>query len=150
MPHRSVLRTEETIRRELAFILDRNLADPRIGMVTVTKVELSVDSRYARVYVSFLGDEDEKQKSLHLLRKARRFVRGELAHSLRLRVAPELTFLIDESSENYIRIANVLKKIESEDAEEGAEGADELNGDGAEEAGDEGAEEGSDDAERQD
>ena len=149
MPHRSVLRTEATIRRELAFILDRNLQDPRIGMVTVTKVELSVDSRYAKVYVSFLGDDDEKQKSLHLLRKARRFVRGELAHSLRLRVAPELTFLIDESSENYIHIANVLKKIEEKDAEGSAEGAAELSADGAEEAGDAEADEGSDDSERQ-
>lgn len=124
MTHKRVLRAAEAIRRELGFILDRKLADPRIGMVTVTRIELSEDLRYAKVYVSFLGDADKTTESFRLLRKARKFIRGELAHSLRMRVAPELTFLIDDSSENYIRIANVLKRIE--------EGGPEANAGGSE------------------
>jgi ribosome-binding factor A len=111
-----VLRAGEAIKRELGFILDRKIEDPRIGMVTVTRVDLSDDLRYAKVYVSFLGEKAEREASFRLLLKARRFIRSELAHTLRLRVAPELTFVIDDSSENYIRISRVLKEIEEEDA----------------------------------
>ena len=128
MSHKRVLRAGEAIRRELGFILDRKLADPRIGMVTVTRVDLSEDLRYAKVFVSFLADEEERQESLRLLRKARRFVRGELAHSLRFRVAPELTFLMDDSSEKYIRIAKVLGDIQEEDSDGRGERPDEDSG----------------------
>ena len=128
MAHKRVLRAGEAIRRELGFILDRKLADPRIGMVTVTRVELSEDLRYAKVFVSFLSDEKEREASLRVLRKARRFIRGELAHALRFRVAPELTFLIDDSSENYIRISNVLKDIEEDDSEGRGERPEEDSG----------------------
>lgn len=125
MSQKRVLRAGETIKRELGFILDRKIEDPRIGMVTVTRVDLSEDLRYAKVYVSFLGEEEEKKASFRLLLRARKFIRGELAHTLRLRVAPELTFLIDDSSENYIRIASVLKQIEDEEAERGGDEQDE-------------------------
>lgn len=124
MAHKRVLRAGEAIRRELGFILDRKLADPRIGMVTVTRLDLSEDLRYAKVFVSFLVEEEEREQSLRYLRKARKFVRGELAHALRLRVAPELTFMLDDSSENYIRIANVLKEVEREDSEDGGDEPD--------------------------
>jgi ribosome-binding factor A len=128
LAHKRVLRAGEAIKRELGFILDRKLCDPRIGMVTVTRVDMSEDLRYAKIFVSFLNDEAERDTSLRLLRKARRFIRGELAHSLRFRVAPELTFLIDESSGNYIRISEVLKDIEKEDSEERGEQPDEDGG----------------------
>ena len=128
MSHKRVLRASEAIRRELGVILDRKLADPRIGMVTVTRVDLSEDLRYAKVFVSFLCDDEKRDESLRLLRKARRFVRGELAHSLRFRVAPELTFLIDDSSKNYIRISSVLKDIQEEDSEGRSEQPDEDTG----------------------
>jgi ribosome-binding factor A len=124
LAHKRVLRAGEAIRRELGFILDRKLADPRIGMVTVTRVDMSDDLRYAKVFVSFLTEGEEREQSLRLLRKARKFVRGELAHTLRLRVAPELTFVIDDSSENYIRIANVLKQVEEDAARPGEEPGD--------------------------
>jgi ribosome-binding factor A len=126
LAHKRVLRAGEAIKRELGFILDRKLADPRIGMVTVTRVDLSEDLRYAKVFVSFLVDKEERELSLRYLRKARRFVRGELARSLRLRVAPELTFLMDDSSENYIRIAEVLKQVDEEDSEGRSDGSDET------------------------
>jgi len=127
LAHKRVLRAAEAIRRELGFILDRKVDDPRIGMVTVTRVDLSDDLRYAKVFVSFLTDGEEREKSLRFLRKARRFVRGELAHSMRMRVAPDLTFLIDDSSENYIRIAKALK-VAQEDSEERSDGPDDDSG----------------------
>ena len=118
MAHKRVLRAAEQVQRELGFILDRKMSDPRIGMVTVTRVEMSDDLRYAKVFVSFLGDEEERAERLRLLRKARKFVRAELSHTLRMRVTPELTFVIDDSSENYIRISKVLSEIDHERTEE--------------------------------
>jgi len=114
VPGKRVLRVAEAVRRELGFILDRKLGDPKIGMVTVTRVELSDDLRYARVFVSFLGGVGGKE-SLKRLRHAGRFLRAELAHRIDLRVVPRLTFILDDSAENYIRIAEVLKTIHDQD-----------------------------------
>jgi len=112
--HKRVLRVAETIRRELSIILDRKMEDPRIVMATVTRVELSKDLKYAKVLVSLLGDEDEQTRSLTLIRKAVKFIRGELAYSLRLRAVPELTFELDDSAEKYIAITKVLDEINLE------------------------------------
>jgi ribosome-binding factor A len=117
-----ILRVGEIIRRELGFILDREIEDPRIGMITITRVELSDDLRYAKIYVGILGEEAEQKARLRLLRRAGRFLRSELAHRIDLRVAPELTFVIDDSAENYIRIAKLLKQIHDEDTRDGGEG----------------------------
>ncbi len=114
MVHKRVLRVAETIRRELSIILDRKMEDPRIVMATVTRVELSKDLKYAKVLVSLLGDEDEQTRSLTLIRKAVKFIRGELAYSLRLRAVPELTFELDDSAEKYIAITKVLDEINLE------------------------------------
>ncbi len=114
MAHKRVLRVAETIRRELSLILDRKMEDPRIVMATVTRVELSQDLKYAKVLVSLLGDEHEQERSLKLIRKAVKFIRGELAFSLRLRAVPELTFELDDSAEKYLRIAKVLDEINRE------------------------------------
>lgn len=124
MAHKRVLRVAETIRRELSIILDRKLEDPRIVMATVTRVELSDDMKYAKVYVSLLGEKDEQDRSLKLIRKAVKFIRGELAYSLRLRAVPHLTFVLDDSAENYIRIAKVLNDIHAEDADRPERGED--------------------------
>ncbi len=114
MTNKKILRVAEQLRRELGFILDQKLGDRRVGMVTITRVELSDDMKYAKIYVSFLGDEDRSQ-SLKRLKHARRFLRAELATCMDVRVVPELTFMIDDSSENYIKIAEVLKKIHEQD-----------------------------------
>jgi ribosome-binding factor A len=110
-----VLRVAEAIRRELGFIFDRELEDPRIGMVTVTRVDLSDDLRHAKVFVSFLGDDEEKERGLKLIRKARGYLRSELAGRLDLRVVPELAFVIDESAENYLRIEKLIREIHDEE-----------------------------------
>lgn len=123
-----ILRVGEIIRRELGFILDREIDDPRIGMITITRIELSDDLRYAKIYVGILGDEEERKVRLRLLRRAGRFLRTELAHRIDLRVAPELTFVLDDSSENYIKIAKLLKQIHDEETPEGGAGPAEDRG----------------------
>lgn len=134
MANKRVLRVTEALRRELGFILDRKLEDPKLGMVTVTRAELSDDLRYAKVYVSFLGGL-EPPESLRRLKRARRFLRGELASRLRLRVVPELTFFLDESSENYLRIASVLQDIHEEDSDRDGEVEENPEPGGEDEAG---------------
>lgn len=117
MSRKRVLRVTEAVKRELGFILDRQVEDPRIGMVTVTRVELSDDLRYAKVHVSFLGGDEEKARGLKLLKKARGYIRSELAGRLDLRVVPELAFIIDESAENYLKIEKLIREIHEEELE---------------------------------
>jgi len=121
MERKRALRAAEAIQRETADILDHGIRDPRMAMmVTVTRVDLSEDLRYAKIFVSVLGGEQEKEQALRLLRRARRFIRGQLAGRIDLRVVPEITFALDESAENYLRIDDVLKKIREEDRDRGA------------------------------
>jgi ribosome-binding factor A len=116
MERKRALRAAEAIQREMGVILDRRIRDPRMAMmVTVTHVDVSEDLRYAKVYVSVLGGREEKDMAFRLLRRARRFIRSQIAGCLDLRVAPEISFVLDESAENYIRIDTVLKEIHEEE-----------------------------------
>jgi ribosome-binding factor A len=116
MERKRALRAAEAIQREMGVILDRKIRDPRKAMmVTVTRVDVSEDLRYAKIFVSVLGGQEEKEMAFRLLRRARRFIRSELATYLDLRVAPEISFALDESAENYLRIDNVLKEIHEEE-----------------------------------
>lgn len=124
MSRKRVLRVTEAIKRELGFIIDRELHDPRIGMVTVTRVDLSEDLRHAKVFVSFLGGGEEKSRGLTLLRRARGYLRSELAGRLDLRVVPDLAFVIDESAENYLRIEKLIKEIHAEESGEEHDGSE--------------------------
>jgi ribosome-binding factor A len=124
MERKRALRAAEAIQRETADILDHGIRDPRMAMmVTVTRVDLSEDLRYAKILVSVLGGDQEKEQALRLLRRARRFIRSQLAGRIDLRVVPEISFALDESAENYLRIDGVLRKIHEEDRDRGDGGA---------------------------
>lgn len=125
MERKRALRAAEAIQREVSVILDRKIRDPRMAMmVTVTRVDVSEDLRYAKIFVSVLGGEQEKDMAYRLLRRARRFIRSELASCLDLRVAPEISFALDESAENYLRIDSVLKEIHEEERGRERDGSD--------------------------
>ena len=117
MTHKRVLRVAEALKRELGFILDREINDPNIGMATVTRVDLSDDLRYAKVFVSFLGGQKERESALRHLKRAHKFLRTQLAARMELRLVPELSFTLDESSEQYLRITRILKEIHAENGE---------------------------------
>lgn len=87
------------------------LKDPRIGFVTVTRVELAADLRNARVFVGILGTPEERKKSLAGLQAASGFLRRALGQSLRLRYTPELSFKYDEGLEHTDRVARLLDEI---------------------------------------
>jgi ribosome-binding factor A len=90
-----------------------DLKDPRLGFITVTRVELTSDLRYARVYVGILG-EDASGEGLTILRKAAGFVKREIGRRMRLRFAPEIDFRYDRGLEATERVARVLAEEEAE------------------------------------
>ena len=108
-------RLADQIRGEVAEIIEGELKDPRIGFVTVTRVDLSSDFAHARIQVSVLGDEQAREDSLSGLQSASGYVRHEVTQRLRLRRAPEITFTLDRSAEEAARIEELLGKIRRED-----------------------------------
>ncbi|MGD8895481.1 MAG: 30S ribosome-binding factor RbfA [Acidobacteriota bacterium] len=101
------------IRNEVARMIASDLKDPRLGFITVTRVELTSDLRYARVFVGALGEEGDRGTSLTVLRKAAGFVRREIGRRLRIRFAPEIDFRYDRGLEATDRVARVLSEEEA-------------------------------------
>jgi ribosome-binding factor A len=108
-------RLADQIRSEVAEIVEGELKDPRIGFVTVTRVDLSADGSHARILVSVLGDEQARTQSLAGLASAAGYVRHEITQRLRLRRAPELVFVLDRGAEDAARIEELLGKIRQGD-----------------------------------
>jgi len=107
-------RLADQIRTEVAEIISGELKDPRIGLVTVTGVEMTGDLRHVRVSVSVLGNVEAQQKSLEGLTSATGYVRHELSLRLPLRRAPELTFVLDHAAEENARLETLLQKLKDE------------------------------------
>ena len=103
-------RVGEMIKRDLSEILQKEMRDPRIAMVTVTNVEVTRDFYLARVFISVMGDEEEKQAALKSLKGASGFLRGRLGGLLELRTVPILQFRLDAGIERGIRMFEVLKE----------------------------------------
>jgi ribosome-binding factor A len=101
-------RVNEVIRQVLGDVIATDLKDPRIGFVTVTDVETSPDLRTARVYVSVLGGESERERALEGLRSSHGFLQGKIAAELRIKRTPTLTFHYDESVDRGVRISRLL------------------------------------------
>jgi len=103
-------RLVEEMREEIARMIISELKDPRLGFVTVTRVELAHDLRYARVYVGVLGSEAEREKSLTALHSAAGFIRRELGRRLRIHHSPEVDFRYDKGLEATDRVARLLQE----------------------------------------
>jgi ribosome-binding factor A len=106
-------RLAEEIREEVALLIASELKDPRIGFVTVTRVEVTPDLRTARIYVGVLGTEKQRTTSLAGLKQGAGFLRRALGRTLRLRYTPELLFQYDEGLEASDRVAKLLAEIGS-------------------------------------
>jgi ribosome-binding factor A len=107
---RRAARLAEEIREQVAELIAGKLKDPRIGFVTVTRVELTSDQRLARILVGVLGEKQARQKTLEGLRQATGFVRRELAQRLRLRFMPDIVFEYDRGLEATDRVARLLEE----------------------------------------
>jgi ribosome-binding factor A len=105
----------QLLREEISRIIERQLKDPRIGLATVTDVEVTPDLRHARVFVSIYGSEDEARAGFQALERATGFIRKELAKEhLRLRYLPELELRHDESIARGARISQLLEQVKRE------------------------------------
>ena len=103
-------RLAEEMKKEISQIFREEIKDPRVGFASITRVEVSSDLRYARVFVSVLGSTEERRQAITAIKKAGGFIRSELARRIRLRYMPELNFHLDESIEYGVRIANIIKE----------------------------------------
>jgi ribosome-binding factor A len=108
MPTARMRRVNEAILEVLGDAIATELKDPRIGFVTVTGVDTSPDLRSARVFVSVLGPEAERERTLEGLRSSHGFLQGKIASAMRLKRTPTLTFHYDESVDRGARITRLL------------------------------------------
>ncbi len=104
-------RLNDAIRDEISAILEGELADPRIGLATVSEVQLSPDGRSAHVLVAVDENDDAAEQTLKGLSAATGYIRHEIAERLRLRHAPDLIFRLDRSQQYGSRIDELLKRI---------------------------------------
>lgn len=113
--HRRSDRVAEAIREEVATFLASSVKDPRVqGLVTVTGVDLTRDLRHARVYVSVLGSDAERAATFDGLASLAGHLRSRVGRSLRLRLAPEISFKEDESVAHAARIESLLSSLRAE------------------------------------
>ncbi|AWK13415.1 30S ribosome-binding factor RbfA [Candidatus Fukatsuia symbiotica] len=116
-------RVAQELQKEIAIILQREIKDPRIGMVTVSSVEVSRDLVYAKVFVTFLNmltenaDPKTVTNGITVLQDASGYIRSLLGKAMRLRVVPELTFAYDSSLVEGMRISNLVTDVVKKDAE---------------------------------
>ena len=111
MAHR-IERVNSLIRQEISDLLQRQVKDPRLGnFIAVTEVFTSPDLKYAKVFVSHIGSEEEKQKTLSALASASGFFRRELGRRMKLRYTPELIFQWDDSIERGDRLLQLIDRL---------------------------------------
>jgi ribosome-binding factor A len=115
MSSRRIARLNDAFREEISDILRRQIKDPRLAVfITITRVEISADLSHAKVHVSVMGSEEEREGALKGLGAASSFLRREVGHRLALRRAPELSFRRDDSLEQGAHVLELLDEVEQE------------------------------------
>jgi ribosome-binding factor A len=103
-------RVADQIQRELAILIQQEVKDPRVGMVTITAVKVSKEFENALVYFTVMGDDAAVASTTEGLTKAAGFIRSELAHRLKLRTTPQLQFVYDTSIDDGARLSALINK----------------------------------------
>lgn len=106
-------RIDQLLRQEIGEILSRDLQDPRIGFVTITDVDTAPDLSTARVWVSVIGQPEEREQTMRALQRAMPFVRHELGSRIRLRRIPELQLRADDTAQRGTRVLQLLHELEA-------------------------------------
>lgn len=107
-------RVAALVQEVVSELIMRRVKDPRIGFVSVVKVDVPKDISQARIFVSVLGTDEEKEKTMEGLRSAQGLIRSEVAKVLGMRHAPEIQFALDEGIEHSIRVSKLLSEIKEE------------------------------------
>ena len=111
MQGKRVERVSELIRTELGNAIVNRIRDPRVGFVTITRVQVSADLHYAKVFYSVMGDEAKRAKTQEALNHARGFLQKDLAQELNLRYTPHLDFYLDDSLDHSLKINSILNEL---------------------------------------
>jgi ribosome-binding factor A len=108
-------RVAEQIQRELAELIQLEVKDPRVGLVTLTGVEVTQDYAHAKVYFTLMGSADQAPLAQAGLQHAAGFLRSQLAHRMKLRIMPQLHFIYDTSVEHGVRLSQLIDEAVSAD-----------------------------------
>jgi ribosome-binding factor A len=130
MPGHRMRRINEVLREVVGAAIASDLSDPRIGFVTVTAVQTSPDLRTAKVFVSVLGEEEDRVATLDALRSSHGVIQSRIAAETRMKRTPTLTFHYDETIEQGVRISRLLEDAPEADspAAEGEDASGEAEG----------------------
>ncbi|KDN10840.1 30S ribosome-binding factor RbfA [Gilliamella sp. Imp1-1] len=112
-------RVGHELQKEIAIILQREIKDPRLGMVTVSGVDISRDLSYAKVFVTFLNDDDPQviEQGLTVLNDAKGYIRTLIGKAMRLRIIPEIKFFYDESLVKGMQMSSLVADVIKQDNE---------------------------------
>ena len=102
---------EKALKKEINNIIYRKINDPRIKFVTLTRIKVSTDLKYADIFVTIFNDEFQQKKTLKGLKSATRFIRGELAKDLELRFVPKIEFKIDKDLEHQYKLSKIITEV---------------------------------------
>ncbi len=108
-------RLGEQLRRDLSQLIQFEIKDPRIGMVSITEVWVSRDLAYARIYVTRIGEVEAREPALEALNNAAGYLRRELGRRLSIRMIPKLSFFYDDSIENGANMEALIEQVVAED-----------------------------------
>lgn len=112
-----VEKIQEELQHQISKIVHQELNDPRIGFVTITRVEVTPDLREARVFFTMMGTEESLNASVKGLNRSSGFVRRLIAQRIRMKFTPQINFIYDDSLKRQVRIDNIIEKIHKEEGE---------------------------------
>lgn len=119
-------RISEEMKKEISSIIQNDIKDPRLPqMVSVVAVNVTRDLRYAKVFVSVLGEEKQKKEALQALKSAAGFIRREVGHRMEIRYSPELLFEIDSSIERGVYMSKLINDTIKDDSSKTGNGGSE-------------------------
>lgn len=104
-------RVASVIKEEVGTLLARDFNDPSYGLMTVTEVHVTPDLRLAKIYVSILGDEDVRERTMKMLEKNTGAIRASIGSHVRLKFTPSVVFYIDETLDRVEKISRIIKHI---------------------------------------
>ena len=107
-------RVAEHLKEEISRIIREELRDPRIGFITILRVDITKDLRFAKIYYSILGTDKDKKGTADALKSGSGFIRRLIGETIKLRYLPEIRFVLDESAQYGIEIQKILDKINAE------------------------------------
>lgn len=112
-------RLESLLHREIATVVNQELRDPRLGFVTITRVELTSDLHQVKAFFTVLGDEKQRKLALQALGHAVPYVQRAYAPAIRTRLLPQLSFAYDDQEQKRVGIADLITKARATDPDQG-------------------------------